>query len=82
MQQTHTLGQPSPDEKARRQAAFVPGRAVHVTSTYYGPDLFGHTGTVVSIDPHSLYPYNVAVENVPGFDRPVIRSFDWYEIDV
>ncbi|GHP00845.1 hypothetical protein KSF_108920 [Reticulibacter mediterranei] len=70
------------DEKARRQAALIVGRLVHIITTYYGPDLLFHTGTLVDIDLHSPFPYHVAVENVPGFDLPVVRSFEWYEIDL
>lgn len=63
MQQIEQL---NPDEEIRRKKVLVVGSRVRVIGTYYGPDLTGHAGVLVNIDPHSPCPYHVAVERVPG----------------
>ena len=69
-------------ERERRMALLVPNARVRVTTTFYGPDLHDHRGTLVAIDQRSLYPYAVQVQEVPGYPDGAIRSFAWYEIDL
>lgn len=76
------LDQANPDEKTRRVTSLVVGAPVHIATIYYGTDLFGLPGVLVSLNPHDLYPYHVEIERVPGFDSPVVRCFAWYELSV
>jgi hypothetical protein len=69
-------------EKERRMALLVAQALVRVTTTFYGPDLHNHSGTVIAIDQHSLYPYAVKVQDIPGYPDGAIRSFAWYELDL
>lgn len=69
-------------EKERRMALLVPQAPVRITTTFYGPDLHNHYGTLIAVDQHSLYPYAVKVQGVPGYPDGAIRSFAWYELDL
>lgn len=67
-------------EKERRMALLVPQAPVRITTTFYGPDLHNHYGTLIEVDQHSLYPYAVKVQGVPAvryvrIDREALAAF-------
>ena len=68
------------DEKGRREQKLVKDASVHIVTQFYGPNLYGHDGTIVTVDQRLPYPYAVKVHGVEGYGD-AIRDFAWYEIE-